>query len=175
MAWPQHYLRYPANEKAQLDREGFEAFITQLKKSDYAKKSEVTAKAWLNVYFGLRDWSHYAATVNGMLSDHIIPMSFTGSEWLYSYADIINRFAGDDKAVLGEATKWTKLISYDIKDINAASKATYLDLYATLLEKTGHADQAVAARKDIDQQQLDKAKSAAPFQMLIRPAPPKQN
>ncbi|MBS1567385.1 MAG: thioredoxin family protein, partial [Bacteroidetes bacterium] len=177
MAWPQHYLSYPAKEKAQLDREGFDTFVAQVKKSRYAKKAEIEARAHLTVYFGLREWSSYAATVNGMLNDHIIPMTPAGAEWLYSYADMINRFAGDDKAVLNDAANWTKTISYNIKDISPANKATYLDLYATLLDKTGHTDQAVAARKEIDQQQLNNAKGSAPFQSLIRiaPAAPKQN
>jgi hypothetical protein len=177
LAWPQHYLHYPKNEKPVLDQEPFNEFLRQVKKSSYAKKAEIEARSNLTVYSGLRDWGGYAATVNGMLSAHIVPMNTIGAEWLYSYADMINRFAGDDKAVLAEASQWTKLISYDIKEISPANKATYLDLYATLLEKTGHTDQALAARKEINQQQLSNAKAGAPFQTLIRivPSAPKQN
>lgn len=174
LAWPQHYLHYSKNAKPVFDQEPFNEFLRQVKKSSYAKKAEIEARSHLTVYSGLRDWSSYAATVNGMLSDHIVPMNTVGAEWLYSYADMINRFSGDDKAVLAEASKWTRLISYDIKEISPANKATYLDLHATLLEKTGHTDQALAVRKEINQQQLSNAKAGAPFQTLIR-ITPKQN
>jgi hypothetical protein len=109
-----------------------------------------------------------------MLSGHIVPMDPKGAEWLYSFADIINRFAGDDKQILTSATQWAKLSSMDIQGINPSDKATFLDLYATLLEKTGQTDKALQVRKDINEQQLTNAKQSAPFQTLIRIAP-KQN
>ena len=174
LGWPQHYLHYPEKGAATLDAEPFDAFIRQVKKSSYAKRAEIAARSKLTVYFGLREWSNYAATVNGMLSDHIVPMDAKGAEWLYSFADMINRFSGDDKQVLSEAVKWTKLISNDINGVSSSDKATYLDLYASLLEKTGQADMAVQVRKEINQQQLTNAKQNAPFQSLIRIVP-KQN
>lgn len=174
LAWPQHYLHYPEKGKAILDRQPFDEFLGQVKASSYAKKAEIEAKSKLTVYFGLREWSLYAAVVNGMLSDHIVPMDPGGAEWLFSFSDIINRFSGDDKQVLSEAVKWTKLISTEINGVSSSDKATYLDLYASLLEKTGQTDMAQQVRKEIDQQQLTNAKQNAPFQTLIRIAP-KQN
>lgn len=174
MGWPQHYLHYPEKGAATLDSEPFDEFLRQVKKSGYSKRGEIEARSKLTVYFGMREWNNYAATVNGMLSDHIVPMDAKGAEWLYSFADMINRFSGDDKKVLSEAVRWTKLIDTEIKDVNPADRATYLDLYASLLEKTGQADMAIQVRKEINQQQLINAKQNAPFQTLIRIVP-KQN
>jgi thiol-disulfide isomerase/thioredoxin len=174
LGWPQHYLHYPEKGAATLDPEPFDEFLRQVKKSSYARKGEIEARSRLTVYFGLRDWNNYAATVNGMLSNHIVPMDAKGAEWLYSFADMINRFSGDDKQVLSDAVKWTKLISNDIDGVSPSDKATYLDLYASLLEKTGQADMAVQVRKEINQQQLTNAKQNAPFQTLMRIVP-KQN
>jgi len=174
MAWPQTYLHYPEKGKATVDQAAFDAFLRQVRESSYAKKAEIEARAKLTVDFGLREWRSYTATVNGMLADHIVPMDPKGAEWLFSFADIVNRFAGDDQQVLSDAAKWTKLISADINGVNAADKATYLDLYASLLEKTGQKDLALQVRRDINQQQLTGAKQSAPFQTLIRIAP-KQN
>jgi thioredoxin-related protein len=174
LAWPQHYLHYPEKGAASLDQDPFNEFLRQVKGSNYAKKEEIGAKSQLTVYFGLREWSNYAATVNKMLADHIVPMDTKGAEWLYSFSDIINRFSGDDRQVLSEAVKWTKLISGEINGVEPADKATYLDLYATLLEKTGQTDQALQVRKEINQQQLTNAKNNTPFKSLIRIVP-KQN
>jgi thioredoxin-related protein len=174
LAWPHHYLQYPENGKAILDQPAFDAFMQQVKASKYGKKAEVEARSKLTIYFGLREWSNYATTVNGMLSDHIIPMNAIGAEWIYSFADVINRFATSDQQALANATKWAKLISYDINPVKPADKASYLDIYATLLEKTGQTDQALQVRKDINQQQLSAAKDATPFKTLTRIIP-KQN
>ncbi|MES1249219.1 MAG: hypothetical protein ABUL46_00970, partial [Chitinophaga rupis] len=172
--WAQHYLHYPEKGAATLDEEPFSEFLRQVRGSNYAKKEEIAAKSQLTAYFGLREWNKYAAMVNKMLADHIVPMDPKGAEWLFSFSDIINRFSGDDRQVLSEAVKWTKLISSEIKDVDPADKATYLDLYATLLEKTGQTDQALQVRKEINQQQLTNAKNNTPFKALIRIAP-KQN
>lgn len=174
LAWPQHYLHYPVKGQGQLDREPFDAFLLQVSNSSYAKKAEVEDRAKLTAYFGLRDWRSYASTVDDMLSRHIIPMDREGAEWLYSFADIINRFSGEDKTSLSDAVKWTKLISYGIDGIAPDNKATYLDLYATLLEKTSQADLAGQVRKEINQQQLSDAKANMPFKSLMRVVP-KQN
>ncbi|MHA4808439.1 thioredoxin fold domain-containing protein [Flavitalea flava] len=174
MGWAQHYLHYPEKGKAVLDQEPFAEFLKQVKISPYSKKEEIETRSQLTVYFALKDWNNYSATVNGMLSSRIVPMDAKGAEWLFSFADLINRFAGDDKKQLAEAVKWTKLISYSIEGISANDKATYLDLHATLLEKNGRTDLALQTRKEINQQQLTNAKQNAPFQTLIRIAP-KQN
>jgi len=174
LAWPQHYLHYPEKGKATIDQAPFDEFIRQVKESSYARKAEIAARSWLTVYFGLRDWNKYAATVKDMLAAHIIPMDPKGAEWLFSFADIINRFSGDEKKVLSEAAGWTKLISTEITGEDPSDKATYLDLYATLLEKTGKTDQALQIRKEINEQQLANAKQSAPFKTLIRIVP-KQN
>ncbi|MES1249158.1 MAG: hypothetical protein ABUL46_00665, partial [Chitinophaga rupis] len=174
MAWPQHYLHYPEKGKAALDQQGFDAFLHQLNAGPYAKRAEIAARAHLTVYFGLRDWHSYAAVVDSMLAGHIVPMDPIGAEWLYSFADIIHRFAGEDKQPLTDAVEWARVSSTGIAGINPSDKATYLDLYATLLEKTGRTDQALKIRKDIDEQQLTNAKQSAPFQTLIRIVP-KQN
>lgn len=171
LGWPQHYLHYPEKGKAELDQQPFTEFVNQVKTSNYGKKAEIEARSWLTVYFGLKDWSNYTSTVNGMLSSHIVPMDAKGAEWLFSFADMINRFSGDDKKVLSESVKWTQLISYDIEGISPGDKATYLDLHATLLEKTGQTDLALQTRKEINQQQLTNAKQSAPFQSLIRIVP----
>ncbi|HVW60098.1 MAG TPA: thioredoxin family protein, partial [Puia sp.] len=128
LAWPQSYLHYPEKGKAQVDQDDFDAFLRQVNAGPYAKKAEIAARAKLTVYFGLKDWHNYAGTVDGMLSGHIVPMDPKGAEWLYSFADIINRFAGDDKQILTSATQWAKLSSMDIQGINPSDKATFLDL-----------------------------------------------
>jgi thioredoxin-related protein len=174
MGWPQSYLHYPEKGKALLDQQAFDAFLLQVGAGPYAKKAEVAARSKLTIYFGLRAWRDYTVTVNGMLAEHIVPMDTKGAEWLYSFADIMNRFAGDDKQALADATQWTKLISADINGVSPSDKATYLDLYATLLEKSGQTDLALQVRKEINQQQLTNAKQSAPFQTLIRIVP-KQN
>ncbi|MBN9380991.1 MAG: thioredoxin family protein [Chitinophagaceae bacterium] len=174
MTWPQSFLLYPEKGKARVDQDAFDAFLRQVNSGPYAKKAEIAARAKLTIYFGVKEWHNYAGTVDEMLSNHIVPMDPRGAEWLYSFADIINRFAGDDKQTLTSATQWAKLGSTDIQGVNASDKATYLDLYAALLEKTGQTDQALQIRKDINQQQLTNAKQSAPFQTLIRIVP-KQN
>lgn len=174
LAWPQSYLHYPEKGKGVVDQEAFDAFLRQVNAGTYAKKDEITARARLTVFFGLKDWHQYAAVVNNMLSEHIVPMDAKGAEWLYSFADIIHRFAGDDKQPLTDAAEWARLSSTEISGVTPSDKATYLDLYAGLLEKTGRADQAAQVRKDINQQQLTNAKQSAPFQSLMRIVP-KQN
>lgn len=174
MAWPQSYLRYPEKGNATVDQQGFDGFLQQVNNSPYAKKAEIAARARLTLYFGLKDWHSYAAVVDTMLATHIVPMDPKGAEWLFSFADVIHRFAGEDKQSLTAAAEWARQSSTEITGINPADKATYLDLYATLLEKTGRTDQALQVRKDINQQTLTNAKQSAPFQTLIRIAP-KQN
>lgn len=171
--WPQQYVSYPANGKAVLDEKGFANFLSQVAGSGYEKKEEVMAKSKLTVYFGLHDWDLYAGTVSGMLEKNSIPMNPAGAEWLYVYADNVNRFAKNNQSALSAAVQWTKIITEDIQGVLPQNMATYLNLYATLLEATGNKRLAQETRKKIDQQLLSEAQKATPFQQLQ--VPPKKN
>lgn len=172
-SWPQQYVSYPENGKAVLDEEGFSNFLSEVAGSDYGKKEEMIAKSKLTVYFGLHNWDLYAGTVSGMLAKNSIPMNPTGAEWLYVYADNINRFAKNNPSALSAAVQWTKIITEDIQGVLPHNKAIYLNLYATLLEATGNKRLAQETRKKIDQQLLSEAQKATPFQQLQ--VPPKKN
>lgn len=166
LAWPQQYISYPEKSKAVLDERGFSDFLGKLEKSSYAKKDEIKAKAKLTVHYSLRDWSKYTDVVNRMLKANLIPMNVTGGDWLYSYAQSIHRFAGEDKKAVKEAAAWAKLLTTDIPGLNANKKVIYLDLYANLLEQQGDHDLAANVRKHLDKEKLEAAKSGMPFQML---------
>jgi len=171
-SWPQRYIHYPQDGKAVLDERGFALFLYQLANSPYEKKAEIEASAKLTVYFGLREWMLYAKTVAEMVERDIIPMNPAGASWLYTYADNINRFAKDNPSALAAATRWTKIIAEDIQGVVPRDRASYLDLYATLLEATGRRELAQQTRKKINQQLLREAQKSAPFQQLQ--VPPKK-
>lgn len=165
LAWPQQYISYPDKGKAVLDEKGYRDFRQKVKDAKYPAKEEVLAKADLTIYFATKDWSKYAKTVNHMLENKLIPLNFTGGDWLYSYANNVNRFV-EDKKVIENATDWAKLISTGIPDLKPNQKVLYLDLYATLLEKKGDKTLAANVRKDLDKEKLEAAKGAQPFQTM---------
>jgi thiol-disulfide isomerase/thioredoxin len=162
LAWPQQYISYPDKGKAVLDEKGYHDFQQKLKESKYPAKEEVLAKADLTIYFATREWSKYTRVVNHMLAAKLIPMTFVGGDWLYSYAQNVNRFAEDKKAV-AEATSWAKLISTDIPDLKPQQKVLYLDLYASLLEKKGDKALAANVRKDLDKEKVEAARRSTGF------------
>ncbi len=164
VAWPAQYVQYPENAKPVFDESGFNSFLAQLKSSPYKKKNEIEARSKLTVAFGMKDYVSYAKTVSEMLKDSIIPTNAAGAEWLYGYADIVYRFS-KDKAALAQATEWAKRFT-EASGINAYNKATYLDLYANLLEATGKTKLAAQVRSTIDQKVLKEAKEGAPFQQM---------
>lgn len=172
LAWPINYVSYPEQGKALLDEKGFSAFMEKLEKSSYAKKDEIRAKSQLTIHYALRDWNKYAAVVNRMLSAKLIPMNIQGGDWLYGYAQNIQRFAAENKQAVKAATAWAKLLTTDIPGLNANQKVLYLDLYATLLEQKGDHDIAVDVRRSLDKEKLEAAKAGRPFQMLVKPAAP---
>jgi hypothetical protein len=167
LSWPQQYISYPDKGKAVLDEKGYQAFQQKVKNSKYPAKEEVLAKADLTIYFATKEWSKYAKVVNHMLAAKLVPLNIVGGDWLYSYAQNVNRFVeADQKSVVADATAWAKLISSDIPDLKPHQKVLYLDLYATLLEKKGDKDLAANVRKDLDKSKLEAAKGAQPFQTM---------
>lgn len=162
LAWPQQYISYPDKGKAIVDEKGYQAFRQKAKASKYAAKEEVLAKADLTVYFATKEWSKYAKVVNQMLAAKLIPMTITGGDWLYSYANNVNRFVEDQKVVT-EATSWARKISTDIPDLKPHQKVLYLDLYASLLEKKGDKALAATVRKDLDKEKVEAAKRSTGF------------
>jgi thiol-disulfide isomerase/thioredoxin len=164
--WPGQYVKYDENGTPVLDEQGFDAYLLQLENSNYISKSEVAANSRLAVYFRLRDWDHYTATIRKMLEEALIPMNASGAELLYSYANNINRFARENKAASTDAVKWARLISEDIKEVQPIRKAVYMDLYANLLESTGNKRLAKQVRKKTDKELLAQAQNSSPMQPL---------
>lgn len=162
LAWPQQYISYPDKGKAVLDEKGYRDFQEKLKAGKYPAKEEVLAKADLTIYFATKKWNKYAKVVNHMLSAKLIPMTFVGGDWLYSYAENVNRFAEDQK-VVAEAIPWARLISTDIPDLKPQQKVLYLDLYASLLEKKGDKVLSANVRKDLDKEKVEAAKRSTGF------------
>lgn len=166
LSWPQQYISYPDKGKAVLDEKGYRDFQQKVKAGKYPAKEEVLAKSDLTIYFATKEWSKYAKTVNHMLAAKLIPMNIKGGDWLYSYANNINRFVENDKKVVAEATAWAKLISTEIPDLKPHQKVLYLDLYATLLDKKGDKELAANVRKDLDKEKVEAAKRSQPFQPM---------
>lgn len=162
LAWPQQYISYPDKGKAVVDEKGYHDFQQKVKNSQYPAKEEILAKADLTIYFATKEWRKYVKVVNHMLTAKLIPMTVVGGDWLYSYAQNVNRFADDQKAV-AEATSWARLISTDIPDLKPQQKVLYLDLYATLLEKKGDKALAANVRKDLDKEKVEAAKRSTGF------------
>src|SRR5690606_1614537 len=149
-----------------LDKAGYEAFLSQVTASSYEKKDEILAKSKLTVYNALRDWDNYVATVNKMIADKLVPENARGAEDLYSYANSVNSYSKDNKNALKAAVNWVKISAEDMPGVAVLDKATYQELYATLLEKTGHKKQAKKVRESINKEKLQEAKSSSPMQMI---------
>ncbi|MEO9022873.1 MAG: thioredoxin fold domain-containing protein [Ginsengibacter sp.] len=167
LAWPRHYLLYPEMGPVKFDKIGFNRFITEVKSSDYIKKAEIIDKSNLTILFGLRKWDSYSNTVSRMIKDHIIPMNVSGAEELYNYTDMLYRFAGDNQIALSDAVDFAKILSEKISGISDQSKASYLDMYANLLDKTGDKLHSKIVRGTINQKYLSQAKAASPMQELM--------
>lgn len=166
LAWPRHYVQYPANGTIVLDKNAFDHFLLQVEKSRYFKKNEIISKSKLTVFAGLKNWQSYTQTVTQMIKDEIIPMNSTGAEELYSYTNMVYRFGKNEPKALTDAIKFAKIISQEISGITIQNKASYVDIYANLLEETGKKKQAVLVRKTIDQKKLAEAQSNRPFQQM---------
>ena len=167
LAWPQHYLQFPEEGKAKLDEEGFNLFLSEVKSSDYNKKAEIIAKSNLTILFGLRKWDSYSATVSKMIKDHVIPMNVSGAAELYNYTDMLYRFAGENQKALSGAVSFAKIISEKISGVSDQNRASYLDIYANLLDKTGDKIHSKIVRETINQKYLSQAKAASPMQDLM--------
>lgn len=167
LAWPQHYLHYSEDKPIVFDKEKFKDFLAQVEKSNYEKKDEIIAKSKLTVFAGLRDWKSYTKIVSRMIEEKIIPMNTSGAEELYSYANMVYRFGKSEPIAVSDATGFAKLISEEIPDLSYKNKATYLNLYADLLEASGKKQVAASVRKNIDQKKLAEAQKSNPFQQLI--------
>ena len=172
LAWPQHYFQYPEKGTVKFEKDGFDHFISEVKSSGYNKKAEIIAKSNLTILFGLRKWDSYSATVSRMIKDHVIPLNVSGAEELYNYTDMLYRFAGENQKALSDAVGFAKIISEKISGISDQNKASYLDMYANLLDKTGDEVHSKIVRETINQKYLSQAKAASPMQNLM--APPKQ-
>lgn len=166
LSWPIKYIQYSENDKPMLDENEFSKFLFQVESSNYQKKNEILAKSKLTVYFALKDWDLYTNTVIGMLKNKIIPMDPAGAEWLYSYADNINRFGKNNKHAMSLATEWAKLITEKFPGIKPAKRMVYLNLYALLLEEGGQKRLSKQIRNKIDKDLLKKTQSNASFQQM---------
>jgi thioredoxin-related protein len=172
LAWPQQYVTYPEKAKPVLDEKGFQAFLTQVSNSIYTKKADVLARANLTIYFNTRNWDGYVQTVNSMLANKLVNNTIKDAEQLYSYADMMHRFATTDKKALQAAAGWASQI-IETPGISGANKASYQELYAALLDQNGQQDLAKEVRKNINQQQLTEGQNGNPMkQMRIIPKQP---
>lgn len=173
LMWPRHYLHFSPNEKVTFDNKGFDSFLAQVENSKYAKKQEVIARAKLTVYSGLREWKNYINTVDQMITAKIIPLNPKGAEDIYFSIDQVYRFDKEDQNNLKSATRLAQVISEKIEGISVQNKATYLDMYANLLDETGKKSEAIVVRKSIDEKKLAEAQKSNPFQQMK--IIPKQN
>lgn len=166
LAWPINYLEFSKEHAPRFDEAGYQAFLAQVAGSDYARKAEILAKSKLTVYGALGNWDQYVATVNEMLAAKLVPMNRRGAEDLYLYANRINSAAKAEKNALKAATGWIKVSAEDIAEVTVLDKATYKELYATLLEKTGKKKQADKVRASINKEELKEAQDSSPMKML---------
>ena len=172
LAWPQQYVQYPEKGKPVLDAKGFDSFLSMVAGSNYAQKAEIVAKSKLTIYFNTRNWEQYVQTVQQMIADGLIDRSAKSAEQLYTYADMIHRFAGTEPKAIQAATGWAAKI-VEIPGITGANKATYQELHATLLDQSGQQELAKEVRKNIDKQQLAEGQNGMPMkQMRIIPKQP---
>jgi thiol-disulfide isomerase/thioredoxin len=173
LQWPRHYLHFPEGSKAFFDTTLFDQFLSQVKKSHYDKKNDIIARSELTVYSGMRNYTPYTGVVSRMLKDHLIPNTAQGAEQLYSYADMVYRFAKDNPVALEAAAAFAKMTTERFAGITGQHKAEYQELYADLLDESGKKDEAALVRKSIDQKKLTQAQESNPFQQMR--IAPKQN
>lgn len=137
-SWPINYITNKKDAPATLDEAGFNAFISDLRNSDYSKKEEIIAKAHLTVYSALRNWTEYIATVNNMIAEHILSYGKAHVGNFYQYASLVDRYVEKDKTQLLAANNWLENTIRQVPELAPSMKVDLLQIQASILKKLGN-------------------------------------
>jgi thiol-disulfide isomerase/thioredoxin len=148
-----------------FQKEAFEEYMAFVENTGYYRASEITGLSRLNVNLRLKDFPSYATIVDEMIVRNDLQQHPNPASQYIIFANNMLRFA-TEQDVLKKASVWARLAS-ESEGLNDTQLAYNLNIYASLLEKSGNKREASRIRKQIDEMELEKARKETPFQMLI--------
>lgn len=153
------------NPHASFRTEAFNDYMQFIEQSGFYRANEISGLSRLNMLMFLKDFKAYATVVDEMIARNDLQHHPNPTSQYVAFANNMLRFA-EEKEVLEKASVWARLAS-EAEGLNNQQLAYNLNIYASLLEKSGNKREAKRVRKQIDEVELEKAKKEGPFQMLI--------